>query len=247
MHWVVRLDGCSRRASRRLDFEATLTQPPVSPHGPSSYRPTPSGVTSSSGWNRTSPIVRCCSFATANETDVCEDVRVRYETTAQVFASVQAELARAGYAETYADERAFEADVWKRLRTLVTDAGWDPATACLTSHTWAEGRSAAEWRAFCAQEQGADVAVLDSKNRLDIVLRHPKGGSIGVEVKCLGERGHAAKLTQGIGQAMLALAHRDHTILAIHCGTVDDLERERLRGIATKISAPPRMSVIVVP
>ena len=170
-----------------------------------------------------------------------------YKTIADLFDSVRTELAKPGYADKYADERAFEADVWKRLRTLVTNAGGDPATVCLTSHTWAEGRSAENWRAFCFGDHGADVNVLDSKNRLDIVLRHPQGGSIGVEVKCLGAGGHAAKLTQGIGQAMLALAHRDHTILAIHCGTVAKNERERLRNIAAKISAPPRMSVIVVP
>lgn len=57
------------------------------------------------------------------------------------------------------------------------------------------------------------------------MLRHPDGGSIGIEVKCLGTKRHTAKLTQGIGQAMLALANRTHTLLAIHCGTAD-VDRE---------------------
>jgi hypothetical protein len=79
------------------------------------------------------------------------------------------------------------------------------------------------------------------------VLRHPDGGSIGVEVKCLGTKTHTAKLTQGIGQAMLALANRTHTILAIHCGTVDVRDRRRLRDIARKICASSKMSIVVVP
>ncbi len=171
-----------------------------------------------------------------------------HESTAELFEAVRRELARPGYPQRCNDEQAFERAVWSRLRALIANAAaGDSATLCLTSHTWAEGRSAREWRAFCSEERGADVNVLGSNNRLDIVLRHPDGGSIGIEVKCLGAKAHAGKLTQGIGQAMLALAHRDHTLLAIHCGTVNARERDRLRDIATNISAPPRMAIVVVP
>jgi hypothetical protein len=171
-----------------------------------------------------------------------------YESTAELFEAVRREIARPDYPQRCKDEQAFERVVWNRLRALIVNAATkDSAKLCLTSHTWAEGRSASEWRAFCSEDRGADVNVLGCNNRLDIVLRHPDGGSIGVEVKCLGAKGHAGKLTQGIGQVMLALAHRDHTLLAIHCGTVKARERDQLRAIATSISAPPRMAIVVVP
>jgi hypothetical protein len=35
---------------------------------------------------------------------------------------------------------------------------------------------------------------------------HQSRGSIGIEVKCLGSDGHTGKLTQGLGQAMLAIS-----------------------------------------
>ncbi len=79
------------------------------------------------------------------------------------------------------------------------------------------------------------MKVLGTNNRLDIVVRHPEYGSIGIEVKCLGTDGHAAKLTQGIGQAVLALAHRDRTSVIVHCGTVSADERHRLREISNKM------------
>jgi hypothetical protein len=91
------------------------------------------------------------------------------------------------------------------------------------------------------------VHVLGSNNRLDIVLKHPECGSIGIEVKCLGATGHAGKLTQGLGQAVLGLAHRDRTVLAIHCGTVSADERERLRKVVNEICEGTRTAVVVVP
>ncbi len=125
-----------------------------------------------------------------------------------------------GYRDTYDDESAFEVDVWTRLVAFMElEAEGGAANLCLTSHTSLAGRSAAVWLEFCSEERGPDVSVLGSRNRLDIVVKHPNKdqGSIGVEVKCLGNTGHAAKLTQGIGQAMLALAHRDRTLLVVHC------------------------------
>ncbi len=156
-------------------------------------------------------------------------------------------LAETGYSERYQDESAFEADVWARLVRFMSQVKQDVATKCLTSHTQHSGRSDAAWKAFCREDYGPDVNVLGINNRLDIVVKHPIQGSIGIEVKCLGDRGHAAKLTQGIGQAMLALVHRDRTILMIHCGSVTAKERERLRTIAEKICQGSKISIIVVP
>jgi hypothetical protein len=97
------------------------------------------------------------------------------------------------------------------------------------------------------EQPGPDVEVLHSKNRLDIVVKLKGGDSIGIEVKCLGKRGHAAKLTQGMGQAMLALENRDFTILLMHCGTVESDKRTQLQGIADRICAGTKISVVVVP
>jgi hypothetical protein len=156
-------------------------------------------------------------------------------------------LAEPGYSKRYRDENDLESDVWVRLVKFMSQLNKDTATSCLTSHTQRKGRSDTAWKTFCRENCGPDVNVLGSKNRLDIVVKHLQG-SIGIEVKCLGNRGHAAKLTQGLGQAMLALAHRDRTILMIHCGTVKDTrEREKLRAIAEKICRESKTSVIVVP
>jgi hypothetical protein len=101
----------------------------------------------------------------------------------------------------------------------------------LASHEGRADRSAAAWKEFCDAEVGPDVSIPGSKNRLDIILRHRRYGSIGIEVKCLGASGHAGKLTQGVGQALLGLANRDRTLLVIHCGTVESHERQRLREV----------------
>lgn len=156
-------------------------------------------------------------------------------------------LAETGYSETYQDEDAFEADVWTRLVKFMSQVNIDAATYCLTSPKQRNGRSDTAWKAFCREKCGPDVNVLGSNNRLDIVVKHPIQGSIGIEVKCLGKRGHAVKLTQGLGQAMLALAQRDRTILMIHCGTIEATEREKLRAIAAQICRGSETSIIVVP
>jgi hypothetical protein len=157
-------------------------------------------------------------------------------------------LTKPGYSGTYTDEASFEADVWDRVFSAVSQIVQNPGTLCLTSHTAKhKGRSGTAWKAFCREERGPDVKVLGSNNRLDVVVKHPSRGSIGIEVKCLGKSGHTAKLTQGIGQAMLALVHRDRTILMIHCGAVGAREREHLRKIAEKICRGSKTSIIVVP
>jgi hypothetical protein len=156
-------------------------------------------------------------------------------------------LAEPKYAGAYPTESAFEADVWTRVVKLATQIGLDVSTACLTSHAEHTDRSVAAWRRFCREDMGPDVNVLGSNNRLDIVLRHPEYGSIGIEAKCLGASGHAGKLTQGLGQAVLGLAQRDRTLLVIHCGTVDANERERLRKVGNKICDATKTAIVVVP
>jgi len=170
-----------------------------------------------------------------------------YSTVDDLNVALAKHLAEAGYSETYQNESAFEADVWARLVKFMSQVEQDTATYCLTSHTQHNGRSDAAWKAFCREDCGPDVNVLGSNKRLDIVVKHPIQGSIGIEVKCLGNSGHVAKLTQGIGQAMLALVHRDRTILMIHCGAVEAREREHLRTIAEKICRGSKTSIIVVP
>ena len=156
-------------------------------------------------------------------------------------------LAEPNYAGAYPTESAFEAVVWTRVVKLATQIGLDVRTACLTSHVEHADRSVAAWKRFCQEDIGPDVNVLGSNNRLDVVFRHPVYGSIGIEVKCLGASGHAGKLTQGLGQALLGLTHRDRTLLVIHCGAVDADERERLRKVCNKICDATKTAVVVVP
>ena len=156
-------------------------------------------------------------------------------------------LSESNYASTYPTESAFEAVVWTRVIKLATQIGLDVSTTCLTSHVEHADRSVAAWKRFCREDIGPDINVLCSNNRLYIVFRHPEYGSIGIEVKCLGASRHASKLTQGLGQALLGLVHRDRTILVIHCGTVDADERERLRKLCNKICDVTKTAVVVVP
>lgn len=156
-------------------------------------------------------------------------------------------LGAPAYADEYESEVEFESDVWKRVVTLAKDLRIDPAQSCLTSHAIHADRSCEAWQGFCAEEVGPDVNILGSKNRLDIVLRHPQLGSIGIEVKCLGAAAHSSKLTQGLGQAVLGLANRVRTMLVIHCGAVNKEERDRLRDVATRICAGSRVRIVVVP
>lgn len=172
---------------------------------------------------------------------------MKYFTVDDLNLALVKHLAAAGYSKTYENESGFEADVWARLVKFMSQVEQYTASYCLTSHTQRNGRSEAAWKAFCREDCGPDVNVLGSNNRLDIVVKHPTQGSIGIEVKCLGNRGHPTKLTQGIGQAILALAHRDRTILIIHCGTAEARDREHLRTIANKVCRESKTSIIVVP
>ena len=167
-----------------------------------------------------------------------------YSTVERLYQAILNRLAQPGYAKRYADESAFEKDVWARLVKLL---GVNAAQHCLTSHTQLEGRSAAAFEAFCKEKRGPDVHVLGSNNRLDIVVKHQQKGSVGIEVKWLGKRGHTKKLTQGLGQAMLALENRDLTLLMIHCGTVTSDDRRQLQRVADRICLGTKTAIIIVP
>jgi len=165
----------------------------------------------------------------------------------QIWLILQERLRQAGYQHHYIDEMEFEADVWKRVRAVAAGLRLDISDCCLTSHKVHPERSVTAWNRFLNEQVGPDVEALGANNRLDIVFRHPSCGSIGIEVKCLGPEGHAGKLTQSLGQALLGLWHRDRTIVAIHCGTVGERERDRLRRIGEKICQGTKVALVVVP
>jgi hypothetical protein len=125
----------------------------------------------------------------------------------------------------YRSEDHFEADVWSVLWRRA-DRRWTDKAAdiLLTSHTSRErapwSRSAERWEKCLRQRLGPDVRALGSNNRVDIVVRPPAGGSIGIEVEWFSRSTHAKKrsasvLAHGLGQAALALTHRNLTILVI--------------------------------
>ena len=118
---------------------------------------------------------------------------MNYSTVDDLNVALVKHLAEPGYSERYQDENAFEAAVWARLVEFMSQLNEDTATSCLTSHTQRNGRSDTAWKTFCRENFGPDVNVLGSNNRLDIIVKHPIQGSIGIEVKCLGNGGHAAK------------------------------------------------------
>src|SRR5688500_6016595 len=91
-----------------------------------------------------------------------------YTTVDELYNAILNRLTDASFADTYADESAFEADVWARLVDLLGPAA---AQHCLTSHTQRVGRSALAWEEFCKETRGPDVRVLGSNSRLDIVVR----------------------------------------------------------------------------
>jgi hypothetical protein len=169
-----------------------------------------------------------------------------WSTVDDLYEAIKKRLAAPGYSDRFDDESEFEEEAWSRVVGLLGQHQ-NVAQLCLTSHTGRPGRSAAAWRAFCKETRGPDVKVLGSNNRLDIVVKHPTQGSIGIEVKWLGKTGHTGKLTQGLGQAMLALDNRDRTLLLIHCGDFSPADRRHLQGIAEKVCRGANTAIVVVP
>src|SRR5262245_59573799 len=172
-----------------------------------------------------------------------------WATVDDLYEAVKERLGAPGYDQSYADEPDFEKQVWSHVVRLVGQEVGQECVGqfCLTLHSELPGRSAAAWEAFCKETPGPDVNVLGSNNRLDIVVKHPTNGSMGIEVKCLGTAGHTGKLTQGLGQAMLALANRDRTLLMIHCGNFSEEDRRHLRDVADNICRNTRTAIVVVP
>lgn len=165
-------------------------------------------------------------------------------------AALVSALNRKGYEERYPSEIAFEQDVWKRVRAVIVGEVGETAAdeLCLTSHTAITPRSQTAWDRFMKEPTGPDVDVLDSDNRLDIVVKHPRNThqTIGIEIKLLGKSDNAIKLTQGIGQAILALANRSRTILVIHGGEAGREQCRQLQGVVERICSEPHLSIIVV-
>jgi len=150
----------------------------------------------------------------------------------------------------YRSEAAFEDDVWNVIRARCKRhfGRQRLSRVVLTSHQRNQGSDERKaWQEFLRSTPGPDVQALGSKNRLDIVVRCEPHDSIGIEVKWLSSRGHAAKLTQGLGQAVLALANRQRTVLLVHCGSVPVTQRRELRTIARRICDGSATRLIVVP
>jgi hypothetical protein len=160
---------------------------------------------------------------------------------------IRKRLEKSGYGKHHETEAEFEVEVWRRIVRLAAELGLEAESTCLTSHAIHPDRSVAAWKRFLGEKAGPDVEALGSKNRLDIVFRHPSLGSVGIEVKCLGRAGHTAKLTQSIGQAMLGLWSRERTVVAIHCGTVSTRQRADLREIGESIFKGTKSALVVVP
>ena len=108
------------------------------------------------------------------------------------------------------------------------------------------GRSAAKRQEFLS-EKLADLEVLGAKKRLDLVVRHPGGATIGIEVECLSGASPADQLIVGLGQVLLARAHRDPVLLVAHCGRAS-AHAPQVREIAGRVAARiPRFAIVIRP
>jgi len=172
---------------------------------------------------------------------------IRSQTVDAVCAALVCHLAESDYEPRYDSEGDFEAAIWDRVRDFMSTLHFDPQYSCLTSHVERVGRSQDAWDAFLKDERGPDVRALGSNNRLDIVVKCDTLGSIGLEVKCLGDDRNADRLVHGIGQATLALENRDRTILIVFCGGIEQADRPRLRQVLDRATRGSRVSIVLVP
>jgi len=160
------------------------------------------------------------------------------------------------FAKTYRNEDHFEAEVWKVLWRWA-NRRWPgrAADVLLTSHTsrdrkpWA--RNGELWEKFKDQRRGPDVPALGSKNRVDIVVRPPGGGSIGIEVEWFSKANRKKKrsasvLAHGLGQAALALAHRDLAVMVIGCSAARGREAQELHRHLARACRGSRMRGVVI-
>ena len=156
------------------------------------------------------------------------------------------------FAPRYPNETEFEEAVWAKLRRWCkeTHPGWSISKVLLTSHKKRrDGRSKEEWQRFMDTADGPDVRLMAGDHRVDIVLRPPNEGTIGIEIKALSsnQKYRHEQLLKGLGQATLSLAKRQQALLVVHGGSLDKEERQNLREIARKITRNSRIGLLVVP
>jgi hypothetical protein len=95
---------------------------------------------------------------------------------------------------------------------------------------------------------------LGSKNRVDILVLPPSGGSVRIEVEWFPRasrkrKRRASVLAHGLGQAALALAHRDLAVMVIGCSAArgreaQELHRHLVRACRGSRNAGSRHQVI---
>jgi hypothetical protein len=164
-------------------------------------------------------------------------------------AVVQALTTEVPLSEPYTSEPAFERAVWKTLHHLCVQHFGVAKAKCvlLCSHYSLNlpGRSQSEWNSFLNAGH-ADFQIFGMDKRVDFALSHPDGQRIGIEVECFTQANKADALVIGLGQTMLALGHRERTILIGYCGSPTPAEREALDLIATRVSEHPRVRVVLL-
>jgi hypothetical protein len=92
------------------------------------------------------------------------------------------------------------------------------------------------------------LRIFGVNKRVDLAVQHPDGHRIGIEVECFTQANRADAFVIGLGQTLLALGHRDRTILVAHCGSIPTpAERQELRRIAARVSEHPCVRVVLIP
>jgi len=152
--------------------------------------------------------------------------------------------------QAYPNEPSLERAVWDTLyaRCGLHFGPDSVSSVLLSSHRslGLPGRSQSEWHAF--KDAGhADLVIFGTSKRVDLAVRHPDRHLIGIEVECLTQANPADALVIGLGQTLLALGHRDRTILVAHCGSPTLAEQNELRRIAAKISQHPHVRIVLLP
>ncbi len=153
--------------------------------------------------------------------------------------------------QAYANEPAFERAVWDTLYRQCCrhfdDDGAKCALLCSHDSLNLPGRSQPEWNKFLDAGH-ADLHIFGVNKRVDLAVQHPDGHRIGIEVECFTQANRADAFVIGLGQTLLALGHRDRTILVAHCGSIPtSAERQELRRIAARVSEHPHVRVVLLP
>jgi hypothetical protein len=170
---------------------------------------------------------------------------------ADLFSDLTSTLRAARRLQTsYPNENAFECAVWdvlfKRCAARFGRPHVPDILLCSHKSLNLRGRSAEAFRRFLHCPKGPDQWILGSRKRVDMVVKHPSGRTIGIEVECLTQQKPADALIIGVGQAVLALGQRDRTILVAHCGEAASAKVETLRTIARHVSTS-RFQIVLRP